>query len=85
MAADVKENVEKLKSSQPGISVTLDESTDITDIAQLSIFVRFLDEEVQEFRKELLGIDPLITTTGRTYLLRSLPCLEGVKFHSSTG
>ena len=44
-------------------SIAVDESTDRTDIAHLSVFVRYFDDGI--FREELLGLLPLETyTTG---------------------
>ena len=48
-------------------SLAVDESTDRTDIAQPSLFVRYFDNGL--FREELLGLIPLETyTTGEKTL-----------------
>ena len=64
LAANVKQTViNKLRTTS--ISLAIDESTDICDVSQLSVFVRFLDKERSEFREELLGLVPLLgSTTG---------------------
>ncbi|XP_054767064.2 SCAN domain-containing protein 3-like [Lytechinus pictus] len=56
------ELLEKLKVAD-AISLAIDESTDITDVAQLALFVRFLDESSGTFREELLELLPLTGST----------------------
>lgn len=63
MADIVKEELlEKIKKAR-NISLAIDESTDVTDMAQLAMFVRFLDEDTNTFREELLAVLPLPGTT----------------------
>lgn len=63
MADTVKEDlIEKLKKVN-SVSLAIDESTDVTDMAQLALFVRFLDESAGIFREELLSVLPLAGST----------------------
>lgn len=59
LAADIKITLLKLLQKAPCYAIALDESCDITDDEQMSIFVRFLDIESKTFREELLTILPL--------------------------
>jgi len=59
LAADIKNTLLKLLQKAPCYAIALDESCDIVDDEQMSIFVRFLDIECQIFREELLAILPL--------------------------
>ncbi|KAF2885903.1 hypothetical protein ILUMI_20270 [Ignelater luminosus] len=59
LAADIKNTLLKLLQKAPCYAIALDESCDIVDDEQMSIFVRFLDIECQTFREELLAILPL--------------------------
>ncbi|KAK4884028.1 hypothetical protein RN001_000299 [Aquatica leii] len=56
VAADIKNTLLKLLQKTPCYVRTLDESCDIVDEKQMSIFVKFLDIECEIFRKELLAI-----------------------------
>ena len=66
LAGDVKDKViSALRMTTGPISLAADESTDITDMAQLSLFVRYLDKDFCIFREELLAVIPLTgSTTG---------------------
>ena len=66
IAEDLRKTlVQKLRNAE-NISICVDESTDITDIAQLSVFVRFFDHDSQQFCEELLALLPMLdTTTGQ--------------------
>ena len=66
LAGDVKNKLISTLKTTNSISLAIDESSDLTDVAQLSIFVRFVDEEVCIFREELLVLLPLnISTQGK--------------------
>lgn len=64
LADDVRKTlIQKLRNAKD-ISICVDESTDNTDIAQLAVYVRFLDGEL--FREELLALIPMLgKTTGQ--------------------
>ncbi|CAK1582797.1 unnamed protein product [Parnassius mnemosyne] len=59
LAADIKNTLFELLQKAPCYAIALDESCDIVDDEQMSIFVRFLDIECQIFREELLAVLPL--------------------------
>ena len=44
---------------QPCVSLATDESTDVTDNAQLLVYVRFLHKNKKELCEDLLGVTPL--------------------------
>ncbi|KAK4880684.1 hypothetical protein RN001_008830 [Aquatica leii] len=54
LAVDIKNTLFKLLQKALCYAIALDESCDIVDEEQMSIFVRFLDITRQIFRKELL-------------------------------
>ena len=45
------------------VCLAVDESTDVSDNAQLLIYVRFLNQENEEFCEDVLGVTPLKTST----------------------
>ncbi|XP_071059414.1 zinc finger BED domain-containing protein 5-like [Pseudochaenichthys georgianus] len=57
LAEDVQRLVLDEVKKAEHISVAIDESTDTTDISQLSVFVRYFDEK--DFKEELLALIPL--------------------------
>ncbi|CAG5042151.1 unnamed protein product [Parnassius apollo] len=59
LAADIKITLFELLQKAPCYAIALDESCDIVDDEQMSIFVIFLDIESKTFREELLTILPL--------------------------
>ncbi|XP_074036594.1 general transcription factor II-I repeat domain-containing protein 2-like [Leptinotarsa decemlineata] len=59
LAADIKNTLLELLQKSSCYAIALDESCDIVDDEQMSIFVRFHDIECQIFRKESLAISPL--------------------------
>ncbi|XP_044751713.1 protein ZBED8-like [Coccinella septempunctata] len=59
LANDIKRILLELLQKAPCYAIALDESCDILDDEQMSIFVRFFDLENKVFRKELLAILPL--------------------------
>ena len=76
LASNVKATViNKLRTSL--ISLAIDESTDICDVSQLSMFVRFLDKESGIFREELLGLVPMLgSTTGEDVCTEIVKCFN---------
>lgn len=63
MAQDVSDQlIDKVKAS-PFFALQLDESTDVVNISQLMIFVRYLDVEMKEMAEEYLICIPLTLTT----------------------
>ena len=63
MADTVMEDlIEKLMEVN-SVSLAIDESTNINDMAQLALFVRFLDESAGIFREELLSVLPIAGST----------------------
>ena len=52
-------------------SVALDESTDISDVAQLAIFIRGVDETLS-VTEEFLGLVPMVDITKTNYIFNSL-------------
>ncbi|XP_038158921.1 SCAN domain-containing protein 3-like [Cyprinodon tularosa] len=45
------------------VGLAVDESTDVSDNAQLLVYIRFLNREKNQFCEDLLGVTPLQTTT----------------------
>ena len=45
------------------VGLAVDESTDVSDNAQLLIYVRFFNQENKEFCEDVLGVTPLKTST----------------------
>ncbi len=77
LAESVKDKLINDLKEADSISIAADESTDISDIAQLSLFVRYLDKKEGIFKEELLALIPLIgSTTGRDIHDAILNCLE---------
>ncbi|XP_026326221.1 general transcription factor II-I repeat domain-containing protein 2-like [Hyposmocoma kahamanoa] len=64
MANDIKTTLTDRMAGFESFSIALDESTDLSDIAQLAIFIRGVDKEFT-VTEELLALQPLKgTTTG---------------------
>lgn len=63
LATDNKSSLLELLQKAPCYAIALDESCDIVDDEQMSIFVRFFDIESKTFREELLAI---LTFKGKT-------------------
>ena len=77
LAGSVKDKLINDLKETDSISFAADESTDISDIAQLSLFVRYLDKENREFKEELLElIPPTGSTTGRDIYNAMKKCLQ---------
>lgn len=58
LAADNKSSLLELLQKAPCYAIAIDESCDIVDAEQMSVFVRFFDVESTVFREELLAILP---------------------------
>ena len=63
LAEDVLAQLDAAVQNALCISLAIDESTDITDNAQLLVYVRFLHKEKKEMCEDLLGLMPLETNT----------------------
>ncbi|CAL9707870.1 unnamed protein product [Knipowitschia caucasica] len=63
LADDVLAQLDAAIQSAPCISLAIDESTDVTDKAQLLVYVRFLHKDKKELCEDLLGVTPLETHT----------------------
>ena len=59
LADDLLDQLKSAVKKAKCISLTLDESTDNTDDAQLLVFVRFFDEEMGEFFEDVLDLTTL--------------------------
>ena len=57
-------------------SVALDESTDISDVAQLATFIRSVDETLS-VTEEFLGLVPMMDTTTPNDIFNSLLAKQG--------
>ncbi|GBP36776.1 General transcription factor II-I repeat domain-containing protein 2A [Eumeta japonica] len=65
MANDIKTTLTDRMAGFESFSIALDESTDLSDTAQLAIFIRGVDKEFT-VTEELLALRPLKgTTTGK--------------------
>lgn len=77
LAESVKDKLINDLKETDSISLAADESTDISDIAQLSLFVRYLDKKERVFKEELLALLPLTgSTTGRDIYGAITNCLK---------
>ncbi|XP_077312023.1 SCAN domain-containing protein 3-like [Lithobates pipiens] len=63
LTEDVLGQLDAAIQSAVCISLAIDESTDITDNAQLLVYVRFFHKETKELCEDLLGVTPLETHT----------------------
>ena len=72
MAEDIRSQlIVKLKSSAHGLfSIQLDESTDVSNISQLMVFVRWATSD--GLQEEILFCSPLETTTKATDVLENV-------------
>jgi len=61
IAADMREQLNGVISQCVYFSLALDESTDVSDIAQLAVFTRFVDKDFNV--TELLDVVPMKGTT----------------------
>ncbi|XP_049945866.1 protein FAM200A-like [Schistocerca serialis cubense] len=72
LATDIKSILLELLENTPFFAIALDESCDIVDDEQISIFVRFFDIENKIFREELLAILPLKGNTRGEDLFKAI-------------
>lgn len=63
LADDVLAQLDAAIQSAPCISLAIDESTDVTDNAQLLVYVRFFNKDKKEICEDLLGVTPPETHT----------------------
>ena len=63
LSQDVLAQLDEAIQKAPWISLAVDESTDVSDNAQLLVYVKFFDKEKNEFCEDLLGVTPLQTST----------------------
>lgn len=63
LADDVLTQLDAAIQSTPCLSLAIDESTDVTDNAQLLVYVRFFHKSKKEVCEDLLGVTPLETHT----------------------
>ncbi|GLV37440.1 hypothetical protein CBL_10594 [Carabus blaptoides fortunei] len=71
-ASDNKSSLLELLQKAPCYAIALDESCDIVDDEQISIFVRFFDIKSKAFREELLAILPFKGKTRGEDLFKNL-------------
>lgn len=71
LAGDLDTQINHKVKSFVAFSVAIDESKDITDVAQLAIFIRGVDETLT-VTKEFLELVPMTDTTTTTYIFSSL-------------
>lgn len=60
---DVLAQLDEAIHKAPCIGLAVDEFTDVSDNAQLLVFVRFFNKDKEEFCEDLLGVTPLQTST----------------------
>jgi hypothetical protein len=72
LAGDNKNNLIYILQMAPCYAIAIDESCDIVDSEQMSIFVRFLDVESKVFRDELLVLLPLKCKTRGEDFIKTL-------------
>lgn len=72
LAGDIKSTLLELLQKAPCYAIALDESCDIVDDEQMSIFVRFYDNDSEMFREELLTILPLKGNTRGEDLFKAI-------------
>lgn len=63
LAQDSLSQLEEAICKAPCVGLAVDESTDVSDNAQLLVYIRFLNREKNQFCEDLLGVTPLQTTT----------------------
>ena len=70
LALNVEETLKTKLLAYKFYSLALDESTDLTDTAQLAVFIRGFDDELEVF-EEMLALRPLKGTTKGTDILEA--------------
>ncbi|KAG1968096.1 SCAN domain-containing protein [Pimephales promelas] len=63
LTQDVLAQLDEAIHKAPCIGLAVDESTDVSDNAQLLVFVRFFNIDKEKFCEDLLGVTPLQTST----------------------
>jgi len=71
LSANLDSQLKNKVKSFVTFSVALDESTDISDVAQLAIFIRGVDESLS-VTEEFLGLVPMMDTTTANDIFNSL-------------
>jgi len=71
ISANLDSQLKNKVKSFVAFSIVLDESTDISDITQLAIFIRGIDETLF-VTEEFLGLVPMIDTTTANDIFNSL-------------
>ena len=80
MSEDMSEQLIQSQEDAVFFSIALDESTDATDAAQLAIFGRIVDQELN-VKEELLGLVAMEGRTRRVAILKELKkCAEKINF-----
>lgn len=83
LSHDVVQQLKDLVQSCTFFSLALDESTDVCDVAQLSIFIRGIDDNFSVF-EELLSLESLHgKTRGSDIFEKVKSCLESLQIDSS--
>lgn len=83
LSHDISEQLNDLANACTFFSLALDESTDICDVAQLSIFIRGIDDNFNIF-EELIGLESLHgKTRGSDIFDKVKSCLENLQLDSS--
>lgn len=83
LSHDVSEQLKDLVHACTFFSLALDESADICDVAQLSIFIRGIDDNFSVF-EELIGLESLHgKTRGSDIFDKVKSCLENLQLDSS--
>ncbi|KAM4607922.1 SCAN domain-containing protein 3-like [Polymixia lowei] len=63
LTQDVLAQLDEAIHQAPCLGLAIDESTDVSDNAQLLIYVRFFNKDKKVFCEDLLGVTPLQTST----------------------
>ena len=77
LSANLDSQLKNKVKSFVTFSVALDESTDISDVAQLAIFIRGVDESLS-VTEVFLGLVPMMDTTTANDVFNSLGALNRV-------
>lgn len=72
LSSNLKEQLVEKGNDFVAYSLAVDESTDITDIAQLSIFIRGVDSTMS-ITEEFLALRPMHGTTANKICMRRYP------------